>query len=147
MPPVPGVDLADYLALIQRRFANPKIGDTVRRLCHDGSNRQPKFIIPSIRDRLARRAAVHGLALGSALWCRYCAGVTESGAGIAANDPAWERLQERAKAARSEPAAWLGMRDIYGDLADAPAFARAFGDSLGALWADGTAAVLRRHLG
>jgi mannitol 2-dehydrogenase len=146
VPPVPGVDLADYLALIQRRFANPKIGDTVRRLCHDGSNRQPKFIIPSIKDRLAQGAPVDGLALGSALWCRYCAGSTESGAEIAANDPSWERLQERARAARSDPRAWLGMRDIYGDVADSPVFAAAFGASLEALWADGTAAVLRRYL-
>jgi mannitol 2-dehydrogenase len=147
VPPVPGIDLGDYLALIQRRFANPKIGDTIARLCHDGSNRQPKFIIPSIRDRLAQGLDVAGLALGSAFWCRYCAGVTESAAAIAANDPRWDRLQERAKAARSDPAAWLGMRDIYGDLAEAPVFARAFGDSLRALWADGTEAVLRRYLG
>ncbi len=146
VPPVPGVDLRDYLALVQRRFANPKIGDTVRRLACDGANRQPKFIIPSIRDRLAKAAPVDGLALGSALWCRYCAGSTESGAEIAADDPGWERLQERARAARSDPAAWLGMRDIYGDVGDAPVFAAAFAAGLEALWADGTATVLRRFL-
>jgi mannitol 2-dehydrogenase len=147
VPPVPDTDLGDYLALIQRRFANSKIGDTIRRLCLDGSNRQPKFIIPSIRDRLAKGAPVDGLALGSAFWCRYCAGQTESGAEIAANDPSWDRLQDRAKAARSDPKAWLGMRDIYGDVGESPAFAAAFGASLEALWADGTLAVLRRYLG
>ncbi len=147
VPPVPGVDLADYLALIRRRFANPEIGDTIRRLCHDGSNRQPKFIVPSIKDRLARGEAVAGLALGSAFWCRYCAGVTESGAVIEANDPAWDRLQRLALAARDDPAAWLGMREVYGPVAESPVFARAFAASLGAIWADGTAAVLRRYLG
>ena len=77
VPPVPGVVLDDYYQLIEKRFSNPKIGDTVRRLCLDGSNRQPKFIIPTIADRLAAGKGVSGLALESALWCRYCFGETE----------------------------------------------------------------------
>ena len=43
---------------------------------------------------------------------------------IEPNDPNWDRLTERAAAARADPAAWLAMRDIYGATADAPAFAR-----------------------
>ena len=82
VPPVPGVVLEDYYQLIEKRFSNPKIGDTVRRLCLDGSNRQPKFIIPTIADRLAAGKGVSGLALESALWCRYCYGETDSGAVI-----------------------------------------------------------------
>ena len=58
--PVPDTDLDDYFALIERRFANPKIGDTIPRLCLDGSNRQPKFILPSTRDRLAPGPAGDG---------------------------------------------------------------------------------------
>ena len=146
VPPVPGVDLADYLALIQRRFANPKIGDTTRRLCLDGSNRQPKFIIPSIDDRLAAGHGIEGLALSSAFWCRYCVGTTESDAEIAPNDPSWERLQTRARAARDDPTAWLAMRDIYGDLAADPVFSTAFASSLAAVWRDGTETTLRRYL-
>src|SRR3546814_16742623 len=56
VPPVPGHDLHDYKELILQRFSNPEIADTARRLCFDGSNRQPKFIIPSIRDNIARRS-------------------------------------------------------------------------------------------
>jgi mannitol 2-dehydrogenase len=146
LPPVPGVDLGEYFELIERRCLNPKIADTIRRLCLDGSNRQPKFIIPTIADRLERGLPVEGLALESALWCRYCAGVTESGAVIAPNDPNWDRLHGLAGAARSDPAAWLAMGDIYGAVAEAPAFREAFTAHLGALWADGTEAVLRRYL-
>ena len=54
-PPVPDTNLDDYFALCERRFANPKIGDTIRRLALDGSNRQPKFIIPSALDRVQRQ--------------------------------------------------------------------------------------------
>ena len=103
LPPVPGTDLTDYLALIVRRCDNPKIGDTIRRLCLDGSNRQPKFIIPSIADRLARGLPVDGLALATALWARYCAGRTDCGATIEPNDPNWDRLTAQAEAARARP--------------------------------------------
>ena len=60
VPPVPDTELGDYFGLIERRFANPKIGDTIRRLCLDGSNRQPKFILPSARARLAEGRSVTG---------------------------------------------------------------------------------------
>lgn len=146
VPPVPGVDLQEYYRLIERRFANPSIGDTVRRLCLDGSNRQPKFIIPTISDRLVSGQGIEGLALESALWCRYCFGVTESGTDIAPNDPSWDRLQRTAQAARGEPSAWLAMDDIYGEVGRSPIFASAFGRSLESLWSKGTAETLRLYL-
>jgi mannitol 2-dehydrogenase len=147
VPPVPGVDLVDYFGLICRRFSNPTIGDTVRRLCLDGSNRQPKFIVPAIADRLAAGAGVDGLALESALWCRYCFGTTEKGEEIAPNDPAWTRLQTTSGTSRSDPAAWLAMTDVYGDVGRSPQFAAAFGKALGALWRDGVAPTLTSYLG
>ncbi|MDF2799662.1 MAG: mannitol dehydrogenase family protein, partial [Devosia sp.] len=146
VPPVPDTDLGDYFALCQRRFENPKIGDTIRRLALDGSNRQPKFIIPTAMDRVAAGQSVTGLALVSALWCRYCFGTTDSGATIAPNDPSWDRLTGQAALAKADPQAWLGMSDIYGDLGRNPAFAAAFGTALNSLWQHGTAATLERYL-
>ena len=147
VPSIPGTDPTAYFERCAERFANPKIGDTVRRLCLDGSNRQPKFVVPTIRDRLAASAPVDGLALESALWCRYCFGETESGETIAPNDPAWDRLQERARAAKADPAAWLALDGVYGDVAHAPAFQAAFADALARLWRDGTEATLEAYLG
>lgn len=146
VPPVPGTVLADYYGLIERRFSNPRIGDTIRRLCLDGSNRQPKFIIPTIADRLKGGRSVDGLALESALWCRYCFGTTDSGAVIEPNDPSWERMQSTARAAKAEPAAWLAMDDIYGEVGRSPLFAKAFADALARLWRDGTRATLTNYL-
>ena len=147
VPPVPDTDLGAYLALIERRFANPKIGDTVRRLCLDGSNRQPKFIVPAAQDALARGGPVTGLALASALWCRYCFGETESGAEIAPNDPNWAELVPLARAARRRPTDWLaGLPGVYGPLATNERFAAAFAAALDALWRDGTHATLGRYL-
>ena len=146
VPPVPGTSLEDYRALIEKRFSNPKVGDTIRRLCLDGSNRQPKFIIPTIVDRLKAGASIDGLALESALWCRYCYGTTESGTVIEPNDPNWDRLVRTARTAKVEPKAWLAMDDIYGDVGHSTVFVEAFSRHLGALWSDGTAQVLTRYL-
>ena len=147
VPPVPGQDLGDYKTRILERFSNPEVADTVRRLALDGSNRQPKFIIPSIHDVLAAGGTADGLILLSAMWCRYCAGTDENGAAIAPNDPNWDMLHARALAARTDPAAWIGMTAIYGDLADNTAFAARFTDSLRHLWANGCEAAMRRYIG
>jgi mannitol 2-dehydrogenase len=146
VPPVPGTDLSSYKALIERRFANPKIGDTIRRLCLDGSNRQPKFILPTAADRVRKGLPIEGIALASAFWCRYCYGETDSGAQIAPNDPDWTRLQARAREARADPAAWLGMRDIFADLGTHEQYVAAFSSALARIWRDGTHATLSRYL-
>ena len=146
VPPVPDTSLDDYYELIEKRFSNPKIGDTVRRLCLDGSNRQPKFIIPTIADRLRAGKDASGLALESALWCRYCFGTTDSGAAIEPNDPNWDRMQTTARKAKDDPSAWLAMEDIYGEVGRSASFAEAFGKALNALWKNGTRATLTRYL-
>jgi mannitol 2-dehydrogenase len=147
VPQVPGVDLLAYKASVTHRFGNPAVGDTIRRLCLDGSNRQPKFVVPTIRDRLARDQSVTGLALASAAWCRYCAGTTDSGASIAPNDDAWPRLAAAARASTHDPRAWLSMRDVYGDVGEHPAFVDAFAAALRTLARDGAAHALAAYNG
>ena len=144
--PVPGTSPAEYLELIMGRFSNPEIADTTARLCLDGSNRQPKFIVPSLRDTLASGANADGLLLLSAFWCRYCAGQTDSGVEIPPNDPDWHALQTCARAAKADPAKWLAMTHIYGDLGQDAAVVARFAGHLNAVWADGTKAVLQRFI-
>lgn len=142
VPPVPGTDVGDYHAKIVERFSNPEVADTERRLCFDGSNRQPKFIVPSLRDNLSKGHLPRGLILESALWCRYCMGKTDSGQDIAPNDPNWDRLNAIANAAADDPAAWLAMDDIYGDVGRDPAVVACFASKLRDLLLRGTRAVL-----
>ncbi len=144
--PVPNTDLTRYYGTIRARFSNPEVADTVRRLCLDGSNRQPKFIVPSAQDAAAAGGTVAGLALVSALWCRYCYGVTDSGAVIAPNDPNWTMLNALAQEARTTPDAWLGNRAVYGELAKSERFAQAFGAALRSLWSNGTKATIEAYL-
>lgn len=143
--PVPGMTPSDYVDLIRARFANPAIHDTTRRVSFDGSSRHPGFVLPILRDGLASGHPVRGLALVEALWARMCEGTREDGSTIAPNDPNWEDLTTAAKAARQSPGIWLEQRQIYGDLADNPAFADAFCDWLTLIWSDGCEAALRAY--
>lgn len=146
VPPVPNTDLNDYFQLIDRRFSNPKIGDTIPRLAQDGSNRQPKFILPSTADRLARGLDVVGLALVSALWCRYFEGQSDSGKAITFNDPNAERLHATALRSKQEPLAFLELSDIFGSVGTDPLFRQRFATALNSLRSVGTAETLKRYL-
>lgn len=145
--PVPNTDLTEYYAQIVERFSNPEVADTERRLCLDGSNRQPKFIVPPLRDRLAAGQSCDGLALVSALWCRYCTGTSDHGTHIPPNDPNWDALQATALLAQSNPQIWLNQRTIYGDLADNPTFQQAFATHLARIRDHGTETALRAYIG
>ena len=143
---VPGMTPEAYIELIDRRFSNPKIVDTVRRVAFDGSSRHPGFILPTLRASLASGTPISGLALSQALWARMCAGFREDGSQIEPNDPMWGGLSTAAQSARETPAAWLDQRDLYGDLRDNAAFGAEFNSWLEMIWSDGTEAALRTYL-
>jgi mannitol 2-dehydrogenase len=123
---VPGYTPLAYLDLVEKRFGNLSMADTTRRFSHDGTSRHAGFILPSVRDGLASGAPVEGLALVSALWCRYCLGAREDGSVIEPNDPIWNDLQQRAAAAVEEPLVWLTRGAVYGNLSQQSRFAGAF---------------------
>lgn len=144
--PVPGYTPPQYVELIERRFSNPAIIDTTRRVAFDGSSRHPGFVIPSIRDGLQKGTPIEGLALVSAAWARYCLGVREDGSVVEPNDPFWDELQKRAAEAKSNPQIWLEMPHIYGDLAEEPTFSKTFCKWLNKIYSDGMEAALDTYL-
>lgn len=142
--PVPGMMPTEYVALIERRFSNPSIVDTTRRVAFDGSSRHTGFLLPIVRDGLRDGVPVEGLALVEALWARMCEGTREDGSVIEPNDPYWADLTKAAAAAKERPPAWLEQRQIYGDLIDAPQFSEAFCRWLSMIWAKGASAAIER---
>ncbi|BCP52249.1 mannitol 2-dehydrogenase [Kaistia sp. 32K] len=146
VPPVPDTSLNDYFGLIERRFRNPKIADTIPRLAQDGSNRQPKFILPSTLDNLRQGRDVVGLALVSALWCRYLAGTADSGKAIALNDPNADRLHAAALKAKDDPDAFLVFDDIFGEVTKSELFRSRFAHALKTLWEKGSRETLQLYL-
>ncbi|SEW32085.1 mannitol 2-dehydrogenase [Cognatiyoonia koreensis] len=143
---VPGMTAVSYVDLIDRRFSNPEIIDTVRRVAFDGSSRQTGFILPTLRDALEAGGEISGLALGQAIWARMCEGTREDGSTIEPNDPIWSKLNAAAIAARTNPDAWLEQRDLYGDLAEHQHLKSSFGDWLRMIWSDGMEAALQKYL-
>lgn len=135
-----------YVDLIDRRFSNPEIIDTVRRVAFDGSSRQTGFVLPTLRDALMKGAPIGGLVLSQALWARMCEGTREDGTTIEPNDPNWEELGAAAKAARSNPPVWLDQREFYGDLADDDRVRGSFTGWLNLIWSDGVEAALHSYL-
>lgn len=144
--PVPDMTALSYVDLIEKRFSNPRIVDTSRRVAFDGSARHTGFVLPILRDQLASGRSVSGLALVEALWARMCAGTREDGSKIEPNDPFWSELTETARKARERPAAWLEQSRIYSDLNHAKPFADAFSEWLGLIWAEGSEAALIKYL-
>jgi mannitol 2-dehydrogenase len=142
---VPGMTPSQYVNLIDRRFSNPQIRDTTRRVAFDGSSRHPGFILPVIRDALKSGAPINGLALAEAFWARMCEGTREDGTIIAPNDPHWGSLHATAKRAREHPRIWLEQDQFYGDLAHATPFADAFDAWLKMIWTHGAETSLRAY--
>lgn len=144
--PVPGMTPQAYVDLIDRRFSNPEIVDTVRRVAFDGSSRHTGFLLPVLRDALRAGTGIEGLALSQALWARMCQGTREDGSLIDANDPLWSRLTQAAQAARSNPQTWLNQTEFYGDLGEHAAFSGAFSRWLALIWDQGTEAALEAYI-
>lgn len=144
--PLPNSPVLEYLDLIDRRFANDAIIDTVRRVAFDGSARHVGFILPTIRDGLASGHPIEGLALVEALWARMCEGTRENGSQIEENDPIWDMLTDKAAAARQNPSVWLEMQQIYGDLGQHARFADAFAKWLKHIYDNGVEPTIQLYL-
>jgi len=147
VPPVPDIVLVDYWKTIAKRFSNPTLSDTLARNCFDGASRQPKFIVPTVQDNLKAGRNVDGMALVSAMWCRYCQGTTESGKEIPANDPQWDRLHALALKAKDTPKVWLeDLKEVYGSLNQSAAFVEAFEKASTSIQNNGVEGALKKYI-
>ena len=107
----------------------------------------PKFILPTIREQLARGGSVRRLSLAVASWCRFLAGTDEQGKPIEIQDPMADELHRHAKAAGKDPRPFLGMREIFGDdLPQSPVFVEQVGDALQSLYDVGARATLAKYI-
>jgi mannitol 2-dehydrogenase len=125
--PVPGVDLHGYAHQLIERFSNPEVRDTVARLCANGSDCIPKFLLPVIRQQLAAGQPVTRSAAVVATWARYAEGTDENGAPHELDDDLAPQLQAAARRQRRHPAAFLDdNRTVFGELADEPRFTQVY---------------------
>ncbi len=142
LQPVPGVDLDRYQHQLIERFANPEIKDTLARLCGEGSDRIPKFLLPVIRDQLATGGPVHRSALIVASWARYAEGTDEDGHPIDVFDRRKQAIMDRARQHPTDPLAFLRDTTLFGDLADQPHFTTHYLTALNSLHQHGARTTL-----
>jgi D-arabinitol 4-dehydrogenase len=62
------IDLANYRDVVLERFGNPFVRDTNQRVAMDGFSKIPGFIVPTLRECIARGAAMNSTALLPALF-------------------------------------------------------------------------------
>jgi mannitol 2-dehydrogenase len=140
--PVPGIDLDQYRKNLIDRFSNPAVRDTLARLAFDGSERLPKWLLPVVRENLATGGEVGRSAAVVAGWARYAEGTDEQGQPIEIADHRRDSLMARARRQREDPLAFIGDRELFGDLADHERFASPYLATLSSLHARGARATL-----
>ncbi len=142
LPPVPGVDLTDYKRSLLERFQNPKIRDTLARLAFGGSDRMPKFLLPSLAEALAHGRPRRLLTLATAGWLRYLRGVDEEGNPITLQDDRADDLRRLANEGGSDPRPLLSLERVFGDLGRNEAWVAELAAALQDLDARGARSVL-----
>lgn len=140
--PVPGIDLDAYRHELIERFASTAIRDTLARLIVDGSERIPKFLLPVVREQLARGGRIEHAALVVASWSAYAA--REDRPDLV--DPRAAQLTALARQDQLTPGAFLNQPEVFGDLAHDERFRAAYlgaCESLRALGPQGAMQALR----
>lgn len=139
VPPVPGIDLAEYKRTLVARFANPAIRDTVERVNTDAPL---NVLVDPIRGRLEQGGSVEFLALALAAWLRRVRGVDERGEAIEIRHPMAALLRETAVAGGADPRPLLAIRPLFGELGDDPRLVTPVAEWLGMLDGRGIQATL-----
>ncbi len=139
VPPVPGIDLAEYKRTLVARFANPAIRDTVERVNTDAPL---NVLVDPIRSRLEQGGSVEFLALALAAWLRRVRGVDERGGAIEVRHPMAALLREKAVEGGADPRPLLGIRPLFGELGDDPRLVEPVAEWLGMLDGKGIQATL-----
>jgi mannitol 2-dehydrogenase len=142
LAPVPGIDLDAYKLQLIERFSNAGVRDTVARLCAKSSERIPEWLLPVVRENIAagRDVTLSAAVVGS--WARYAEGVDEQGEPIRVDDRLADTLQQIAAKQREDPLAFVKNRELFGDLADEPAFTEPYLNTLNSLHSRGARATL-----
>lgn len=136
LAPVPGTDLDAYCRSLMVRFAGDAVGDTLQRQVVDGSERLAKFVVPVLRDQLARNGEIDCSVATLAAWGRYLEQHLDEGAGRLQDRRADELLTLVARD-REHPGTLLELTSVFGDLGSDDRLRQAYRSARQALRAGG----------
>ncbi|MCK3684458.1 mannitol dehydrogenase family protein [Maribellus sp. YY47] len=114
---VEGIDLEKYKDVLEERFTNPNIKDSVARICSESSAKLPKFLIPTVLENLNRGGSIRFATLVLAAWCYYCdKEVDRNKRALEIIDALHPQLHQAASDTENTPTAFLAQKDLFGDL-------------------------------
>ena len=142
LAPVPGIDLDAYTQQLIERFSNAGVRDTVARLCARSSERIPTWLVPVIRENVAAGRDVTLSAAVVASWARYAEGVDEQGEPIEIDDQLADTVRRLAAQQQQDRLAFVKNQELFGDLANEPAFTEPYLKTLDSLHSHGARATL-----
>jgi fructuronate reductase len=152
LPPLPGLNLAEYRERLLQRFANPALAHRTLQIAMDGSQKIPQRWLNTVRGRLAAGQPITRLSLGLAAWLQVLGGQDDTGNPLPLDDPLAETLRERVQQTRDGRSLrdgiqhLIGIEPVFGDLSHAEAVVDAvmpWMEQLQARGADGTLRTLR----
>jgi mannitol 2-dehydrogenase len=114
---IEGINLEEYKDSLFQRFGNPHIKDRLSRICLESSAKIPKFLLPTIKEQLARGGPILRSTLVVAAWSRYLELAVSPGYPYEIEDKMKDVLCESAMASLSgDPLAFLRIEAVFNDL-------------------------------
>jgi mannitol 2-dehydrogenase len=144
LPRMLGLDLAGYQRTLLTRFANPRVGDRLQRLCRRGSTKMPAYLLPSLAEAIEQELPHEKLTLAVAAWIRYLRGTDFAGSRIEVEDEMKATLQPLARS--EDVRALLQVRSVFGALGEDEGFVERLEAALRTLEQRGPAAAIEACL-
>lgn len=112
------IDLAAYRDVVLERFGNAAILDTNQRVATDSFAKLPAFVVPTVRDRLARRKGIESVAMLPALFLACLRRWHDGTLPYPYEDQAMDPEAAHAICAAADPVGALGASTaLWGELA------------------------------
>lgn len=105
LPPLSGIDFAQYAAALADRFRNPAIAHETYQIAMDGTQKLPQRIFQPALAALEAGRDLRPFAFACAMWMRYCCGQHDDGTPYALQDPRDAELTSAIAATTQDPAA------------------------------------------
>ncbi|RDI99253.1 mannitol dehydrogenase family protein [Dyella solisilvae] len=122
-----GLEPGRYIDAILDRFRNPSIRHRLSQIAWDGSQKLPVRLLSTITESMAQGRSIEALCLPIAAWMQFVR--RQAQRGVALVDPMNELLQAVGQGCNGDPLhdvpAFLALGQVFGALADSPAFATA----------------------
>lgn len=146
LSPLKDININEYQQTLIERFSNPKVRDQLSRLCLNSSDKLPKFLLGSLRDKLKQGSSIEYLSFTIAAWFHYLGGKDDQGRPLSIDDPMADQLTAQAQAAGGDPTGLLNLTELFGDLSQSVRFKESVTRHLHQLQGLGTQQVLTQLL-